>query len=76
LTPDGRRIITTTPGVIFPEDCVAIAKERGFVTTTVGSIIAEKLGGDPTDPHSTLTKGAVSRVQTLVAGLIIALSQI
>lgn len=76
LTPDNRRIVATTPGVVFPEDCVAIAKERGFATTTAGSVIAEKLGGDPTDPHSTLTKGAVSRAQTLVAGLVVALSQI
>ncbi len=76
LTLDNRCIVSTTPGVVFPEDCVAIAKERGFATTTTGSVIAEKLGGDPTDPHATLTKGAVSRTKTLVAGLIIALSQI
>ena len=76
LTPDNRRIVTTTSGVVFPEDCVAIAKERGFATTTAGSVIAEKLGGDSTDPHSTLTKGAVSRTQTLVAGLVIALAQL
>jgi len=76
LTPDNRCIVATTPGVVFPEDCVAIAKERGFATATTGSVIAEKLGGDPTDPHSTLTNGVVSRTQTLVAGLIIALSQI
>ena len=76
LTPDNRRIVTTTPGVVFPEDCLHIAQERGFATTTVGSVIAEKLGGDPTDPHFTLTKGAVSRTQTLVDGLVVALSQI
>ncbi|MCX6789181.1 MAG: DUF84 family protein [Candidatus Gribaldobacteria bacterium] len=76
LTPDNRRIVSTTPGITFPEDCVAIATERGFVTTTTGSVIAEKLGGDSTDPHSTLTKGAVSRIQTLVAGLVVALAQL
>ncbi|PIV47049.1 hypothetical protein COZ78_01900 [bacterium (Candidatus Gribaldobacteria) CG_4_8_14_3_um_filter_42_11] len=76
LTLDNRRIVATTPGVVFPEDCLAIAKERGFATTTAGSVVAEKLGGDPTDPHSTLTNGAVSRNQTLVAGLVIALAQL
>ena len=76
LTPDNRRIVSTTPGVVFPEDCVAIAQERGFITTTTGSVIAEKLGGDPTDPHFTLTKGAVSRTQTLIAGLVVALAQL
>jgi len=76
LTPDGRRIITTTPGIVFPEDYVEIAKKRGFITTTVGSVIAEKLGGDPTDPHSTLTNRAVSRSKTLVDGLVVALTQL
>lgn len=76
LTPDGRRIVATTPGIEFPEDCVETAKERGFAATTTGSVIAEELGGDPTDPHSALTKGVVSRAKTLVAGLAIALSQL
>jgi len=76
LTPDNRRIVVTTPGIVFPEDCVEIAKERGFATTTTGSVIAEKLGGDGTDPHSTLTNGAVSRTKTLVDGLVVALSQL
>ncbi|MDD5750588.1 MAG: DUF84 family protein [Candidatus Pacebacteria bacterium] len=76
LSKDGRRIIATTPGIAFPEDCVETAKQRGFATTTTGSVIAEKFGGDHTDPHSTLTHGAVSRLQTLVDGLVMALSQL
>jgi len=76
LTPDGRQIITTSEGVQFPEECVRIAEKLGFKTTTVGSIITEKLGGDPTDPHSVLTKGKVTRTMTLVDALTVALQQL
>jgi len=71
-----RRIVTTSAGIEFPQECVSIAHQRGFKTTTVGSIIAEKLGGDATDPHFTLTKGMVSRKSTLVQALMLALSQL
>jgi len=57
---------------LYPE----IAKECGFATTTVGSVIVEKLNGDPTDPQSTLTNGIVSRAKTLVDGLVVALAQL
>lgn len=76
LTSDGRQIITTSEGIQFPEDCVKIAEERGFKTTTVGSVITEKLGGDPTDPHSVLTKGKVTRTMTLIDALVTALQQL
>jgi len=76
LTVDNRHIVVTTPGIEFPEDCVVTAEERGFATTTAGSVIAERLGGDPTDPHSTLTNGAVSRTKTLIDGLVVALAQL
>ncbi len=76
ILPDGQQIITTSPGVVFPQECIEIAAERGFETTTVGSVIAEKLGGDPADPHATLTKGKVTREMTLVAALKIALAQL
>ena len=68
-------IVTTSAGTPFPHDCLAIACHRGFITTTAGSVIAEKLGCDPTDPHSVLTHGKVSRKDTLVQALMIALSQ-
>lgn len=54
-------IIGRTDSILFPTDCVEIARERGFKTTTVGSVIAEKYGCDPKDPHSYLTKGSHSR---------------
>lgn len=69
-------IITTTPAVVFPESYVAIAEERGFKTTTVGSVLAEKSGDKADDPHSTVTGGKISRLKTLIVGLEIALCQI
>jgi non-canonical (house-cleaning) NTP pyrophosphatase len=76
LTPDGRQIVTTSEGIEFPEEYVEIAEERGFETTTVGSVITERLSGDPTDPHSVLTKGKVTRTKTLVDALKTALHQL
>jgi len=55
---------------------VRIAEKRGFKTTTVGSIITEQLGGDPTDPHSTLTSGKISRTMTLIDAVATALQQV
>ncbi len=76
LTNDGRQIITTSEGIQFPEEYVRIAEKRGFKTTTVGSVITEHLGGDPTDPHSVLTKSKVTRTKTLVDALVIVLRQL
>lgn len=73
---DVRRIVTTSAGIVFPEDCVEIAESRGFESTTVGSVIAEKFGGDPADPHSILTNGKVSRAMILTDALVAALGQI
>jgi non-canonical (house-cleaning) NTP pyrophosphatase len=77
ILPD-REIVTTSQGIVFPKEFVeaALMKSEGFVTTTVGSIISEKLGGDPTDPHSTLTKGKITRKQLLTEALISALKQL
>ena len=71
-----RKIVTTSGGIEVPQDSLMIASGRGFETTTVGSVIAEKLGGDASDPHSVLTKGRVSRKDTLVQALVMALSQL
>lgn len=71
-----RRIVTTSTGIEFPQSLIAVAYHRGFANTTVGSVIAEKIGGDATDPHSTLTHGYVSRKQTLVDALVLALCQL
>lgn len=76
LTMDNRWIVTTSAGIAFPWEHVQTAENRGFESTTVGSVIAKGMGGDPADPHSTLTKGQVSRTMTLTDAVVLALSQI
>jgi len=75
LYVQNRRIVATSSGIEFPQAYVRIAEKRGN-TTTVGSVIAETLGCDGTDPHSALTRGKVSRKDMLVQALMIALSQL
>jgi non-canonical (house-cleaning) NTP pyrophosphatase len=76
IKPDLDRIVMNSAGIQFPEEYVRIAEERGFKTTTVGSVIAERLGGDPADPHSTLTNGKVTRKALLTEALVAALVQL
>jgi len=76
ITPDGRQIVTTSTGIQLPEACVIEAQQRGFASTTVGLIMSEKFGGNKADPHTTVTKGAISRKETLVVALIAALKQL
>ncbi|MEI6042490.1 MAG: DUF84 family protein [bacterium] len=76
LTTEGRQIIKTSEGFEFPEDCVEIAKKRGFEATTVGSVIAEKFGGDPADPHFTLSDEKTSRTTIITKALVEALKEI
>ena len=76
LTPGGRCIITTTESIRLPEEYVSIAEQRGFASTTVGSVLAEQCGGDSTDPHSIITKGEITRTMTLVGALKNAFTQI
>ncbi len=75
LLPGGRQIVTTSSGVVFPEQYVEEAEKQGFKTTTAGSIISKELGGDKTDPHSTLTENKISRKDLLVAALVFAFKQ-
>jgi inosine/xanthosine triphosphatase len=76
ITEDGRKIVTTSSGVEFPQQCVEEAGRRGFDTTSVGSVVTEQFGGDPTDPHSVLTDNKVTRTMTLVDAIVVALRQI
>jgi non-canonical (house-cleaning) NTP pyrophosphatase len=71
----GKWYLSTSPGIQFPHSCYVIAKKRGFDKHTVGSVIAEQLGGDETDPHTFLTTGRITRQETLVQGLCVALGQ-
>jgi non-canonical (house-cleaning) NTP pyrophosphatase len=72
----GNRGIASTTAVRLPDEDVRIAKERGFATTTVGSVIAERSGADGTDPHAHLTGGLMKRVSSLEQALLAALGQI
>ena len=75
LMKDGSFVAATSPGIIFDEASVAEAESQGFETTTVGSVIAKNHGCDPTDPHTALTNGKLTRTDTLVQGIIAAFSQ-
>lgn len=69
--PDGSSFSFESSGVVFPLDAVEEAKRRegGFKEHTVGSVIAERYGGDKQDPHSTLTNGAVTREMQLIEAI-------
>lgn len=71
-----RKIVSSSPCIFFPEEYVEEAESRGFDTITVGKVIAEKLGGDHQDPHSILSAGKITRKETLVSALVVALKQI
>lgn len=72
----GKRAFAHSTGIEFPLEYVEEAMNRGFATTTIGSVMAEKLGIDSTDPHSTLTDGLVSRSDMLKQTLRAALGQL
>lgn len=66
-------VVTTSNGMVFPQKYYKAAKRKGFEKATVGSVIASKLGGDGTDPHSILSDGVLSRQETLVKAIEVAL---
>ncbi len=76
INEQGEEFVTTSPGIKFPTYYVDKARQAGFETTTAGSVIAKELGGSSSDPHSTITHGTVSRHQTLVTALVVALRQL
>jgi non-canonical (house-cleaning) NTP pyrophosphatase len=66
--------IATSPGMMFPKSAVEEARRLGFNTTTAGRVLAHRLGGDHTNPHSTLSHGLTPRELLLKQGAIVALS--
>jgi MGT family glycosyltransferase len=79
----GRTSIAQSKGVVFPEEYVKIAESRGFIHTTVGSVIEEValLKGDlrkdiKIDPHSYLTDDKISRQDLLQEAIMIALTEL
>ena len=75
LTPDGQTFTSTSAGIEFPAVAVEAARAKGFDHHTAGSEVAAMLGGSPTDPHSTLTNGQISRQELLVEAIKTALSR-
>ncbi len=65
ISPNGKITSTNSVGIEFGEEYVKIARNRGFKTNTVGSVIAQIQGGDPTDPHSTISNNQLNRMTLL-----------
>jgi non-canonical (house-cleaning) NTP pyrophosphatase len=76
LLPDGQESVATSLGMEYPDGCVVEAERRGFETTTIGSVFAERFGGDPTDSQSVISKGRAPRVSLLTDTIVQALTQI
>jgi non-canonical (house-cleaning) NTP pyrophosphatase len=83
MKPNGNLIITTSSAVQVPPAFVFDAERRGFNKWTVGRLIAQRAKraspsppGDPTDPHSIMTGGKVSRTMLLTDALVTAFRQL
>jgi non-canonical (house-cleaning) NTP pyrophosphatase len=72
LDLEGNVRIASSPGILFPEADVDLARDRAFKTTSVGQVLAETHGGDPTDPYPILSRGRITRVQLLTEALCVA----
>lgn len=72
---NGRQILTVSSGLEFDKKFVEKAKENHF-NITAGELISQELGGERTDPQSTLTRNFVSRKDMLKQALKISFSQI
>ena len=68
-------VYSLSPGVTFPQEYIDAWSGDGR-RGTVGEIIATRIGGSSTDPHSALTGGRLTRAQTLVDGVKAALLQL
>lgn len=65
IDPRGIERIEESIPVTVPTAYVEEARKRGFKTTTVGKVMSEILKTSPTDPHSFLTNGRLSRQMIL-----------
>ena len=74
ITLDGRQVTTVMSDKFrLPEEYVDEAEKRGFAHTTVGDVVAERMGGDSTDMQSTLSNGSTSRARILTRAVASAL---
>ncbi len=74
LMPNGLAYSAMAGGHRVPKEYVDEAHQRGFATCTAGAVMAEQTGCDATDGTSHITGGVVSRTETLIQGLTIALA--
>ena len=72
----GKLVARTSVSVELPLLDVQEAMQRGFETTTVGSIIAERLNCDPQDPHNALTNGLYPREKILIDAIKVCAGQL
>jgi len=68
--PDGWTTITTSTGIEFPAKAVREALDKQEIA---GVLIAKELDGDPTNCTSSITKGFMSRKDTFVQAVELAL---
>lgn len=76
LTPKGKRLITTSTGIVFPEAFVNEAQDAGFENNTAGERIIKARGEASNDPHLMLTKGGLSRKDLLIGAVFTLLLQL
>jgi len=73
----GKQSVAVSGGVQFPNDFVEQAKSKGFVTTTVGSLLAQSNTSiDEADPHNYLTNKLAPRSELLQEAIKIAIGQL
>lgn len=69
ISPTGDTHVVRTEGVTLYVRDVEEARRRGFDRTTIGSVMAERTGCDPADPHAMLFGGGKSRRAILQVAL-------
>lgn len=70
-------VVTLSVAIEVPHDLAEKALRSGLPKPpTVGELIAEKFGGDPTDPIATLTKGRLTRRMVIADAIFAALVQL
>ncbi len=73
---EGNEGVGTCTGVEYSSADVEEARRRGFDTTTIGSVIAERAPADATDTHDFLSGGVLKRADVLRVGLLAAIGQL
>lgn len=76
MAPDGREYNATSTSIPFDRRDVSEARKRGFKTTTVGDVLAERIGGDPANPHGPMSGYARDRESIHTSVLIRVFTQI